>query len=145
MRTANMVAHNPAHLMPHLYDSGTGDLGGGLDAAIGTKAPGSAGGPPLSGEAAKAFAHGEIKENCIATVLVDTACSLKVYYWSPAFKRWVWGGAEETDATKSLDADGQWSFYGQEGTLFYLVSDVSIPNAAIHGQINNRQQRNGDE
>lgn len=138
MRTANLVASNPSKLMPHLYNAADGTLGGDLTKAIGTKAPGAAGGPPLSGEAAKAYAHGEIKENCIATVLVDTACTLKVYFYNNAFKRWVLGGATAVDASKALEADCQWAFYGQEGTLFYLVSDVVVANAALHGALNNQ-------
>lgn len=132
MRTSNLVFFNPHTDMPATrYDSATGNLNtaGTGNRALGTKAPGAAGGPAINDRTAM---HGIMSESNVASLLVDTAATISVYFWNKVWGEWVKGGAAAADYQKAVEARGQWSFTGQEGTPFYLVADVVVVRATLY-------------
>ena len=130
MRTSNLIGFNPSRPMSLAYDSASGDLGGNNGAVLGTKAPGAAGGPDLKDYTK---AHGVIGEDCIATLALKVGTTISVWFFNKKWGEWIKGGAGAADYSKVLEDRGQWAFYGQEGTRFYLVAaDVGLVDALLH-------------
>lgn len=135
MRTSNLVTFNPSKDLPLAYDSTTGDIDtSSPERALGTKAPGASGGPPINDPA---YAHGEIPESNVAALLLktsdDSSVDISVYVFNKTWGEWVKAGAGAADYVKTIESRGQWAFTGQEGTLFYLVaSTVKVTRATLH-------------